>query len=114
MKRPRRKDDAHLEFIRELPCLVTGTTVGVDAAHIRAASIQWGKRPTGMGERPADMWTVPLSRAEHEMQHSMSERAYWCLRQIDPLPVAAALYIHSGDHEVAEDILNWWRGKGGV
>lgn len=109
IRRPRQKSEAHLAFIRQLPCLVTGTNIGVDAAHIRLPAIQYGKRPVGTGEKPDDRWAVPLCREEHTIQHSMSERAYWALRGKDPLPIAMALWGVSGDTELGELILSYWR-----
>lgn len=111
IRRPRQKNERHLAFIRQLPCLIRGTTVGVDAAHIRLPAIQFGKRSVGTGEKPDDRWTVPLCREEHEIQHSMSERAYWALRGKDPLQIALALYGASGDAETGELILQYWRDK---
>lgn len=103
-KRPRAHDGKHLDFIRGLPCLVTGTRP-VEAAHVRYAAPQWGKRASGMGEKPDDRWAVPLSPAMHREQHSENEREWWLSKGIDPIAVALALWGCSGDEEAAELIL---------
>lgn len=108
-RQPRFTDESHLAYIRRLPCLVTGRRGAVDAAHIRFADPRFGKRATGMGERPDDKWTIPLCRAQHEAQHAGDERHYWATVGIDPIQVAAALALNSGDDEAAEMILAAWR-----
>src|SRR5690348_766156 len=67
-KAPRQKIEEHLKFIRTLPCLITGARP-VEAAHIRYADMRYGKRDTGMQEKPSDHWVVPLSPALHREQH---------------------------------------------
>lgn len=85
------KDKPYLEWIRQLPCIVTGR-LGVEAAHISYAEPSYGKLGRGMGSKESDRWVVPLCPAEHRNQHSMGERAYWSLHGIDPCVVALALY----------------------
>lgn len=105
IRRPRQHDEKHLAFIRQLPCLLTKTNIGVEAAHIRYPDLRAGKRPTGIGEKPDDRWTVPLSNEMHRLQHTGSERAFWKAAGIDPIFTALALYAVSGDHEAAEQIV---------
>ena len=108
-KRPRAAATSHLEWIRSLPCVVTGRYGNIHAAHIRYGDAIYGKRPSGTGEKPDDKWTVPLHGDMHtdgpEAQHGENERAWWASRGIDPLRVAAALWACSGDDEQAEVIL---------
>lgn len=100
-KQPREESGDHLDFIRSLPCVVTGRTDGVDAAHIRYPDLLFGKRATGKGEKPSDCWTVPLQRDQHRDQHLHGdERAWWEGIGIDPLQVALALHRISGDAEM--------------
>lgn len=104
-KRPRENDKDHLAWIRGLPCLITGIRP-VDPAHIRYGDERYGKRPTGMSEKPHDRYVVPLCREKHDEQHSMNEREFWQKHGIpDPIQVALALWSVSGDDEVAEVIL---------
>ncbi len=103
-KQPRKHASAHLAFIRDLPCLVTGTRPA-EAAHIRYADPRYFKRAVGGAEKPDDKWCVPLSPAEHCRQHSMNERDYWRSVGIDPLAVALQLWAHSGNDETGEKII---------
>jgi hypothetical protein len=99
MKRPRIHRPKHLEFIRSLPCIVSGDNLTVEAAHIRFGDLRADKRPTGLGEKADDMWTLPLSGEMHRLQHTMDERKFWQHVGIDPIFYALALYAVSGDHE---------------
>lgn len=98
-KQPRIHDDAHLRFIRTLPCIVTKDTLTVEAAHIRFSDLRVDKRKVGVGEKPDDRWALPLSGEAHRRQHSMNERAFWQEVGIDPVLYALALYSVSGDYE---------------
>ena len=103
-KRPRKEDDAHLRWLRTLPCVITGTRP-VEAAHIRFGDPVYGKRETGRGEKPSDMWALPLAARLHREQHDMSERLFWLKYGIDPLKIALSLHACSGDDEQATVIL---------
>ncbi len=88
---PRKHDKKHLRYIASLPCCICGG-IDVDAAHIRATPIYIdGKRQTGGGEKPSDCWTVPLCRAHHTEQHTMTELSFWKKYQIDPFILAMEL-----------------------
>lgn len=109
-KQPRKHAAAHLAFIRDLPCLVTGTRP-VEAAHVRYADPQRFKRAVGGAEKPDDKWAVPLSPAEHRKQHTMDEQEYWAATGIDPIAVALLLWAHSGNDETAEKIIEQAQGR---
>lgn len=109
-KRQRVKDDAHLAWLRTLPCTITGT-MPVEAAHIRYADPAYGKRETGAGEKPSDRFALPLSPDKHREQHRGDERAFWARHGIDPLQVATALYLNSGDDDQGRLILTQSRTK---
>ena len=100
-RQPRQKDGSHLDFIRDLPCIVCGAESTIDAAHIRAGDPRAAKRHTGMGERPDDIWTLPLCRKHHDMQHRGGELSFWKTWRIDPIATAAFLALRSGDREAA-------------
>jgi hypothetical protein len=104
-KRPRQEMREHLNFIRGLRCLICGTRKDVEAAHIRAASPAYGKRSTGVGEKPSDTFTLPLCRAHHAEQHRCAELTFWKHHNIDPFAVALSLFAASGDEERAELII---------
>lgn len=60
-----------------------------DAAHIRSGSIIYGKRSTGLGEKPHDRWAVPLNRSCHTRQHAFgSEVEWWNRHGKDPFHLA--------------------------
>lgn len=94
-RQPRERDNAHLAFIRRLPCAACGVPGPCDAAHLRMADVARGKRYTGKGEKPSDRWTTPLCRPCHEKQHSGSEAAFWAALNIDPIALCVRLYAES-------------------
>jgi hypothetical protein len=89
-KQPRQKDEKHLNFIRSLPCCICGG-IDTEAAHIRTASLEHGKRGLGMQEKASDAWAVPLCNAHHREQHSMNEMAFWKMHGINPFLLAMSL-----------------------
>lgn len=102
LKRQPIRSDQHLAFIRQLPCLITGSYERVQAAHISAPNFAFGHTGRGMGRKADDVWVVPLCAEQHALQHHMGdEEQFWQLAQINPYRSAAALYIASGDHETA-------------
>lgn len=107
--RGRQRDAKHLAFIRTLPCLVSGSNFNVEAAHIRYSDAAWKKFNPGVGQKPHDYWTVPLSAEEHRLgrlaQHNGNEREFWERHGIDPLPIARALYDVTGDYEAGLKII---------
>jgi hypothetical protein len=90
--RGRVRDNGFLQYLRRQPCACCGKPAPCDAAHIRMASPERGKLPTGMQVKPSDRFAVPLTRACHERQHSMSEARFWSERGIDPFAAADALF----------------------
>jgi hypothetical protein len=91
-RQPSVEEPAYLAWVRLQPCLVCGRRGPSDAAHIRAAAPQYGKRYTGKGEKPDDCWTLPLCRQHHEDQHRTNELGWWAGKGIDPFATAMALY----------------------
>ena len=95
----RQEAPAHLSRIRALPCLLTGFTIYVHAAHVRYGDPAYDKRPTGMGEKPHDKWTVPLVQDLHVMlpgaQHNHNEADWWRYFNTDPLRVASLLWKYT-------------------
>lgn len=108
---PRLRDNAHLAFVRRLPCVWTLAVEGrvvtpCDAAHVRYSDAARGKTNPGRSAKPDDRWTVPLTRAAHEAQHAANERAWWEGLGVDPLALAADLYAVTGDAEAGARIVN--------
>jgi hypothetical protein len=109
-RRPREKNDNHLHFIRSLPCascIVAGRTddTSTEAAHLRTGNLEYGKRSTGLAEKPHDMWVLPLCGRCHRAQHSANEINFWANLGIDPFRLALSLFAASGDHELAHEVL---------
>ena len=91
--RGRERDTGYLAFLRRQPCACgCGAPAPSDAAHIRMASPERGKPPTGMQVKPSDRFAVPLNRVCHERQHSMSETRFWSTLDRDPFEIADRLY----------------------
>lgn len=109
LRRPRITSPRHLVWLRSLHCVIRGPGHEAEVAHIRYADARFDKRQTGMGERPSDQWSVPLSPEMHRLgaqsQHTMNERRFWERHSVDPVIVAAALWINTGDTDAAERIL---------
>ena len=78
----------------------------VEAAHIRFSDALYAKGIPGMQAKPSDAWTVPLAHDVHMAQHAFGdERLWWSERGINPLRIAALLFVHSGDDEAARIII---------
>ena len=103
---PREHDEAHLQFVRGLPCMVCGNNIETQAAHIRFADLRFAKPYTGRQEKPHDRWAVPLCGQHHALQHGMNEREWWIQVGIDPVPVAMAIALNSGDQASGEQIVS--------
>lgn len=96
-RQPRIHDDAHLAFVRQLPCLSCGDDTSTEAAHVKYSCDRAAKRSIGAGEKADDCWTVPLCGKCHRIQHAMNEVLFWKDRRIDPIFVCLALSNASGD-----------------
>ncbi len=96
-------DIKHRKFIASLPCLISGAD-DVQCAHIRKGNV------CGVGLKPSDEFTVPLSCSQHRLQHNIGEVAYWGqyggIERINKL--ASDLYTVTGDRDkVLELIMKW-------
>lgn len=105
-RRPRQHDEAHLKFIRTLPCLICGDNTSTEAAHIRMIDRSVAKPMTGIATKSDDRFTVPLCGAHHRHQHDCgNEHHWWTLAEIDPIKIALALYSVSGEYELGTQIV---------
>ncbi len=103
----RHEDSAHIDFIRSLPCLITGEKA--EAAHLRFTSRLHGKGITGGGIKPDDRWTLPLCHRLHMEQHASGsgEPGWWrAIGITDPLVVAMRLWEASGDRDAALKVID--------
>jgi hypothetical protein len=89
-REPRQRNKKHLRYVASLPCCICGRT-DVQAAHIRTASLEHGKRGLGMQEKASDLWVTPLCVAHHAEQHSMNEMKFWAAHGINPFTLAISL-----------------------
>lgn len=98
--RGRQEDPAHLDLVRDLPCIISGALPGPsrrnEAAHIRLSDANYGKAEPGMQAKPDDRWVLPLAPEVHQggkdAQHSQGEAAFWARVGIDPLDACERLY----------------------
>ncbi len=87
VKRYRDKD--HLKRVAALPCVICGR-MPAQAHHLRFAQVR------GMGLKVSDEFTVPLCAIDHDALHrSGNEEAWWTAKQMNPLPLAHALWAQS-------------------
>lgn len=97
---PRVRDEAHLAFVRQQPCVRCGKPGPSEAAHLRMACAARGKPLTGMQTKPDDKWTNPLCPYHHRTgqlaQHRMDEMEFWILAGVDPFANALELWKQSG------------------
>lgn len=56
-------DRAHLERVKQLPCIVCGRPGPSDAHHVRTRPDGQGY---GMGQKASDQETIPLCKAHHQ------------------------------------------------
>jgi len=82
----RLRDKDHLKFVSKQPCLVCGREPS-DAHHLRFA------QPRALGRKVSDEFTVPVCRLHHrELHRHGDEAAWWTGLNIDPVPIAFALW----------------------
>jgi hypothetical protein len=85
------KNKDYLSFIHALPCCVTGA-YGVEAAHLSSPALQLGHYGRGKSSKASDRWALPLSPAQHRIQHSMNEMEFWRRAGIDPHVLALTIF----------------------
>lgn len=95
-----KKEATYLDFIRELPCVVTGK-YGVEAAHVSYSNPTYGSYGRGKGTKVSDRWTLPLSPEQHRIQHSMNEAEFYEDRGINPHLISLIIYGLWTEHKSA-------------
>jgi cytochrome c553 len=103
---PRVHNDAHLDFIRGLPCVSCGNDIETQAAHLRSDNLMYGKTSTGMQQKPDDRWTLPLCGRCHDVQHKGNEKNFWANLGINPWVLALSLHAATGNHELAQEVIS--------
>jgi hypothetical protein len=105
-RHPRLKNESHLRFIRDLTCIGCGNNTATEAAHLRSGNLEYGKRNTGLGEKPDDAWCLPLCGDCHRTQHAGNEMKFWANLGINPFVLALSLFAASGDHDLAHEVIS--------
>jgi hypothetical protein len=94
-RQPRVRDSKYLSFVAKMPSVISARKP-VHVAHVRYGDPERGKPSTGMGEKPSDKWTLPLTPEEHMVgvrsQHANNEKEWWKSHGVDPIAVCEALY----------------------
>jgi hypothetical protein len=80
------RSPAHLAFVRSHACCHCGSTVNIEAAHVRLGS------GAGMGQKPDDWRAVSLcgfqsseDKGCHYRQHLLGEATFWGRRDVGAL-----------------------------
>src|ERR1019366_7419227 len=82
----RLRDKDHLKFVSKQACVICGREPS-DAHHLRFA------QPRALGRKVSDEFTVPVCRLHHrELHRHGDEAAWWSGLNIDPVPIAFALW----------------------
>ncbi len=82
----RLRDKGHRMFVATRPCLLCGRTPA-DPHHLRFA------QPRALGRKVSDEFTVPMCRVHHDELHRHGdEETFWREYDIDPVPIALALW----------------------
>jgi hypothetical protein len=76
----------YLEYIRKSRCCVSKATWDQHGRPNVAAHVRIGN-DGGMGMKPSDTRTVPLTANLHDKQHQVGERTFWQAVNIDPQDV---------------------------
>jgi len=85
-KEVRRRNKAHLAFVRAQPCLVC-QRLPCDAHHLKFS------QPRSLGRKVSDEFTVPLCRDHHlDLHRHGNEVAWWANLQISSTEVARDLW----------------------
>ncbi len=97
-KPKRERSKSHLDFIRQLPCVmcaVEGRATpprSVDAAHVSFLGDK------GFGSKVSDHFAAPLCRDHHSDQHANPpEKTWWVRSGVRIRELCAALFAVSGD-----------------
>ena len=74
------RSKAYLAHVRQHPCIICGTTLGLQAHHLRMV------KSVGSGTKVGDQWTVPLCwECHHTLHNSGDEPTWWDLKGVDPV-----------------------------
>ena len=100
LKIERIRSSAHLEWIRSLPCSVSGCRRRSWAHHLTC-----GPEPKARSLKAGDNWTAPLCTIHHGPGYPASlhafgdERRWWAGQGIDPIDLCRRLWAASPENE---------------
>lgn len=103
-KRKPIRDKAHLQFVRELPCLVCDYPPPSDPHHLKSGT------DGSMASKPSDSFVLPLCRTHHTELHNRGEKTFFNGQVGDARHLTVALYCDSGNHDKAIEAINEFRG----
>jgi hypothetical protein len=94
----RLRDKEHCRYVTIQPCVVCGRTPS-EAHHLRFA------QPRALGRKVSDEYTVPVCRLHHRELHRYGdEQSWWAGVNVDPLPIALALWRQSRSTDRAQPL----------
>lgn len=100
-KRKTPRSEKYMEWVRSQQSAVSQNTQYVVAHHVRCFG--WG----GIGLKPSDFRTVPLTHEEHMELHRIGEREFWETNNVDPrTQICAQMLIYLRDvlfNPISED-----------
>jgi len=104
MRRPG-DSQAHLAFVRSLPCVVCGGKA--EAHHLNRAV---DGKPKGTGRKNEDRWAIPLCPQHHNGQRDSAhghgdDEAWLASKGIQGRDLAMALWSHTGDPDMGLRII---------
>jgi hypothetical protein len=92
----RLRDKDHRKFVAAQPCVVCGRTPA-DPHHLRFA------QPRALGRKVSDEFTVPVCRFHRAELHKQGDdAAWWKSVNIDPAPIALALWRRTRPDQTPE------------
>ena len=92
----RLRDKEHCRYVTTQPCVVCGRTP-TEAHHLRFT------QPRALGRKVSDEYTIPVCRLHHRELHRYGdEQSWWAAVNVDPLPLALALWRQSNSPTVRD------------
>ena len=93
------RDKKYLEWIREQPCAISGSTIDVVAHHVTIYANR------GIGQKPSDYWCIPLRADTHTHLHNLGEREFWLqMEKSDPHIIALGYLTKYLDIDLDDNI----------
>ena len=90
----RLRDKEHCRYVTTQPCVICGRTP-TEAHHLQFA------QACALGRKVSDEYTVPVCRLHHRELHRYGdEQSWWAGVNVDPLPIALALWRQSRSNAV--------------